>query len=290
MAPWGADSEVRPVTAEKAISFISKSWLDVRKSADEDIKRMRARAKSFTDLAYSFDKELENLRKASLNLGSESNVVPGSLVSTVRNGGGLYTALNSSKFEDLEFFVKPLSQFRRTQSNPNLANQQKQLTGHMAGSQPKADLSLLQRAFIPRVNDEDFYLKGSDGMKTQRATRNRIVPYGKDGYKSDKGSKETKPPSEEWEPLRKMKESWRDLESSATNSKSPSEFFDNLKKTQLFENVKKNLVWSIHLMHLSTSRKMYWRLFMFIYPDACRDYHHQLSRMERYAQFSKSYS
>jgi digalactosyldiacylglycerol synthase len=251
MVPWGVESEAQPVTAEKAMSFISKSWLDVRKSADEDLKRMRARAKSFTELAYSFDKELENLRKASLNLGSESNASAGSLTRTLQNGGGLYTAFNRSNFEELEFLVKPLSQFRRTQSNPDLGNQQKQLTGNMAGPQPKADLSLLRQAFIPRVNDEDFFLKGSEGMKTQWAARNRITVRGKDGFKSDsKGSKKAEPSNEEWEPLRKMKESWRDLESSAANCKSPSEFFDNLKKTQLFENVKKNLVWSVHLMHL----------------------------------------
>eukprot|EP00250_Pteridium_aquilinum_P012616 c20837_g1_i1 orf=89-2581(-) len=242
MAPWGADSEVTPVTAEKAMSFISKSWLDVRKSADEDIKRMRARAKSFTDLANSFDRELENFKKSSLNFGSD-NSTSGSFFRTFKDSGGLYTALNKSHLEELDFLRKPLSQFRRSHSNPDLANQRNQLVERRAGAEHKPDLSLLRRALIPRVNEEDFYLKGKEGMKTQRALRNRklVVREWQGSKGSQRASKNTKPSSEEWEPLRRMKESWRDLEVSAVNSKSPSEFIDNLKKTQLFENVKKNL-------------------------------------------------
>ncbi|KAI5076249.1 hypothetical protein GOP47_0008314 [Adiantum capillus-veneris] len=242
MAPWGPDSEVSTVTAEKAISFISKSWLDVRKSADEDFKRMRARAKSFTDLANSFDRELENFRKVSLNLGSGSST-SGSFFRSFKDNGGLYTALNKSHLEDLEFLRKPLSQFRRSHSNPDLANQQNQLVERRAGAGSKPDLSLLKRALIPRVNEEDFYLKGVEGMKKQRAVRNRkpIVREWHGTKSSQHSPKESKPLPEEWEPLRRMKESWRDLESTATSSKSPSEFFDNLKTTQLFENVKKNL-------------------------------------------------
>lgn len=242
MGPWGADSEVSTVTAEKAISFISKSWLDVRKSADEDIQRMRARAKSFTDLANSFDKELENFRKASLNLGSESST-SGSFFRSFKDTGGLYTALNKSNLEDLDFLRKPLSQFRRSHSNPDLANQQNQLVERRMGAGSKPDLSLLKRALIPRVNEEDFYLKGVEGMKKQRAVRNRrLVVRERHGTKSNQQpSRDSKPSPDEWEPLRRMKESWRDLEISAASSKSPSEFFDNLRKTQLFENVKRNL-------------------------------------------------
>lgn len=242
MAPWGADSEVPPVSAEKAMSFISKSWLDVRRSADEDIKRIRARAKSFTDLANSFDRELENFRKASLNLGSDKST-SGNFFRTFKDSGSLYTALNKSHLEDLDFLRKPLSQFRRSHSNPDLANQQNQLVERRVGAESKPDLSLLRQALIPRLNEEDFYLKGVEGMQTQRPWRSRkLVVQDWQGSKgSQRASKNTSSSSEEWEPLRRMKESWRDLESTAVTSKSPSEFIDNLKKTQIFENVKKNL-------------------------------------------------
>lgn len=242
MAPWGADSEVSPVTAEKAMSFISKSWLDVRKIADEDIKRMRARAKSFTDLANSFDKELENFRRASLNLGSHNNT-SGDFFRTFKDSGVLYTALNKSHLEDLDFLRKPLLQFRRSHSNPDLANQQNQLVERHMGAEGKPDISLWKQALMPRLNEEDYYLKGVEGVKTQRSRRNRkLVVRDRQGSKgSQRASKSTRTSAEDWEPLRRMKESWRDLEATAVTSKSPSEFFDNLKKTQLFENVKKNL-------------------------------------------------
>ncbi|MCO5550013.1 hypothetical protein L7F22_003490 [Adiantum nelumboides] len=242
MAPWGPESEASTVTAQKAISFISRSWLDVRKSADEDFKRMRARAKSFTDLANSFDRELENLRKVSLNLSSGSSTSE-SFFRSFKDNGGLYTALSKSHLEELEFLRKPLTQFRRSYSNPDLANQHNQLVERRAGVGSKPDLSLLKRALIPRVNEEDFYLKGVEGMKKQRASRNRkLVVRECHGTKSGQHSaEESKPIPEEWEPLRRMKESWRDLELTAASSKSPSELLDNLKKTQLFENVKKNL-------------------------------------------------
>jgi hypothetical protein len=42
-----------------------------------------------------------------------------------------------------------------------------------------------------------------------------------------------------------VKDSLRDLESTAATSKTPSEFFENVQKTEFFENVKRNLVGSI---------------------------------------------
>lgn len=53
--------------------------------------------------------------------------------------------------------------------------------------------------------------------------------------------------SQNWdEPLKKVKktveERLRDLETTAVTSKTPVEFFENVKKTEFFENVKKNLV------------------------------------------------
>ncbi|XP_042436174.1 digalactosyldiacylglycerol synthase 1, chloroplastic-like isoform X1 [Zingiber officinale] len=55
----GAESAPSPGagTAEKALSFISRGWREVRDNADADLRLMRARASSFKSLA---DRELEN--------------------------------------------------------------------------------------------------------------------------------------------------------------------------------------------------------------------------------------
>ncbi|KAH7433951.1 hypothetical protein KP509_07G094200 [Ceratopteris richardii] len=253
MAPRGPDTDISSITAEKAISFISKSWSDVRKSADEDIKRMRARAdedikrmraraKSFTDLANSFDRELENFRRVSLSLASDSSTSQ-SFFRGFQDHGGLSTAINMSNAQDLEFLRKPLSQFRRSHSNPDLGNHQNQLIEGTTRVMGKPDLSILTRALAPHIKDEDFYLKGVEGMKKQHAVRNKkFVVREFHGSKSgQRSSKDLKMFSADWQPIRRMKESWKDLESIAATSKSPSEFFENLKSTQLFENVKKNL-------------------------------------------------
>ena len=49
-------------TAEKALSFISRGWREVRDSAGADLRLMRARASSFKSLA---DREFENLLSSS---------------------------------------------------------------------------------------------------------------------------------------------------------------------------------------------------------------------------------
>ncbi|KAH7315134.1 hypothetical protein KP509_21G036000 [Ceratopteris richardii] len=242
MAPCGLDSDISSMTAEKAMSFISKSWLDVQRSADEDIKRMRARAKSFTDLANTFDKELDQFRKASLNIASDSGS-SGSFLRTFQVNGVLYGASNNSHFGDLESWRKTLSQFQRSQSSSDLLNQKNQLINWHMGAECKPDLSQLTRALSPRMNEEDFYLKNVGGMKKQRASRSKKLAIQewngpRNTHRSSKGSKIL---PDEWEPLKRMKESWRILETTAISSKSPSEFFENLKGTQWFENVKKNL-------------------------------------------------
>ncbi|KAI4369125.1 hypothetical protein MLD38_017610 [Melastoma candidum] len=54
-------NETRSPTASSAFSFLSKSWKEVRVSADADLQLMKNRANSFKNLASSFDRELENL-------------------------------------------------------------------------------------------------------------------------------------------------------------------------------------------------------------------------------------
>ncbi|CAN1277668.1 Digalactosyldiacylglycerol synthase 1, chloroplastic [Linum perenne] len=58
--PFTSRSSSSSSSSTDAFSFISKGWREVRNSAGADIQLIRARAKSFTNLASSFDRELEN--------------------------------------------------------------------------------------------------------------------------------------------------------------------------------------------------------------------------------------
>ncbi|BBM98368.1 hypothetical protein MPTK1_1g12940 [Marchantia polymorpha subsp. ruderalis] len=50
---------------------------------------------------------------------------------------------------------------------------------------------------------------------------------------------------QDWEPIKQakesVKESLKELESTTATSETPTEFFENVKKIEVFENVKKNL-------------------------------------------------
>ncbi|KAJ0714692.1 putative digalactosyldiacylglycerol synthase [Helianthus annuus] len=65
--PESSDSPAT-VTAEKAISFISKGWREVKDSTKADIRLMKARANSFKNLASSFDREFENFLRSSCSV------------------------------------------------------------------------------------------------------------------------------------------------------------------------------------------------------------------------------
>ncbi|XAR69825.1 Digalactosyldiacylglycerol synthase [Bertholletia excelsa] len=59
-SPGACPSTVAPTTTEKAFSFLSRGWIEMRDSAGADLQLMRDRANFFRSLASSFDQELEN--------------------------------------------------------------------------------------------------------------------------------------------------------------------------------------------------------------------------------------
>lgn len=91
-------------TAEKALSFISKGWREVKDSADADFRLMRARARSFKHLA---DRELENFLHSASAFSSPA--VPPPFV-------------ESRAIAEIEFVQKlrpKLSEIRRVYSSPD---------------------------------------------------------------------------------------------------------------------------------------------------------------------------
>ncbi|XP_024519355.1 digalactosyldiacylglycerol synthase 2, chloroplastic [Selaginella moellendorffii] len=243
MAAWVDSVDGR---TERALSFISRSLSDVQRSADQDFKLMKARAKSFRDLASTLDKEWENFRfpvpGSSRDLlgrfKERQHASPAPLAISP------LTAI-SAQVEDVEFIrrLRPtLSTFRRIQSDPNFVKRD-----DSKRSRDRMDLSMLKKALAPLASDGD----GDDPSTTSLEQRSPWVKGDNASWRwrergTGTSAKRTRkmvklPASEDWEPLKRMKEGLRDLESTAAKSKTPSEFLENVKKTELFENVKSSL-------------------------------------------------
>ncbi|CAM6095158.1 unnamed protein product [Calypogeia fissa] len=259
MSPWGGGGDqsssnggANVAPAERALSFISKSLSEVQKGANRDLKLMSLRAKSFRDLATTLDKEWEK--------GVESFKVPlsnvknsqANILKKIRESGSLtgpsFSAMAplsaiTSQVEDRDFLknlTPNLPSFRRVQSDPNF---QKRLTDEKtSGAGGSFGWDLVTKRYPQRA-------AGNSPWSDWSAPR--PFPGGKGGQgdmlgvKGKKVRKKNSITLEEWEPLRRakesVKESLKELESTAATSKTPSEFFENVKKTEFFENVKKNL-------------------------------------------------
>ncbi|KAK6147301.1 hypothetical protein DH2020_018213 [Rehmannia glutinosa] len=105
VASSGSSSSI--VTAEKALSFISKGWREVRSSADADLQLLKNRANSFKNLA---DRELENF----INSASKS---PFSVPTITASA-----TLNPAPHAEIDFVKKlqpKLSEIRRAYSSPD---------------------------------------------------------------------------------------------------------------------------------------------------------------------------
>ncbi|KAI3472084.1 hypothetical protein Pfo_029120 [Paulownia fortunei] len=116
------------VTAEKAFSFISKGWREVRSSADADLQLLKNRANSFKNLA---DRELENF----LNSASKS---PFSVPTITASA-----TLSPAPLAEIDFVKKlqpKLSEIRRAYSSPDFK--------FYPRPQIKIDLSAIKNAIV----------------------------------------------------------------------------------------------------------------------------------------------
>ncbi|CAM6034254.1 unnamed protein product [Sphagnum compactum] len=229
MAPRGAGGDSAKVVAAdaapavRAMSFISNSLSQVQRSAESDMELIRHRFQSLKQLSNSLDKDTLT---GSASSSSSSSSQP------------LKAAISSQDFDFLKNLKPNLSNLRRSWSDPDFLKPRDGGTGW--------DLSLGKSLMTSKGSETglvDFFSRKDLGSTRKVAGERRFVV--KQGVRRKKASRRQKLSVDEWEPLRRVKESvkdsLRDLESTAATSKTPSEFFENVQKTEFFENVKRNL-------------------------------------------------
>ncbi|KAL8259786.1 hypothetical protein R6Q59_027739 [Mikania micrantha] len=198
------------VTAEKAFSFISKGWREVKDSTEADLQLMKDRAKSFKNLASSFDREFENF----LTSASRSTFP----VPAISNSSSLSTA-------EIDFVKKlqpKLSEFRRAYSSPDFSK--RVLEKWSPRAKIRIDLSAIRNAIVSEVED-------GDGREGYRRTRVRDFSW---EWKVDGDDGQV---LKHWEPIRALKTRLRELE----HKSSSSEIIEGLKNSELMEKVKSSL-------------------------------------------------
>ncbi|KAD3337380.1 hypothetical protein E3N88_32900 [Mikania micrantha] len=198
------------VTAEKAFSFISKGWREVKDSTEADLQLMKDRAKSFKNLASSFDREFENF----LTSASRSTFP----VPAISNSSSLSTA-------EIDFVKKlqpKLSEFRRAYSSPDFSK--RVLEKWSPRAKIRIDLSAIRNAIVSEVDD-------GDGREGYRRTRVRDFSW---EWKVDGDDGQV---LKHWEPIRALKTRLRELEYKSSSS----EIIEGLKNSELMEKVKSSL-------------------------------------------------
>ncbi|XP_057778325.1 digalactosyldiacylglycerol synthase 1, chloroplastic [Salvia miltiorrhiza] len=203
-----ASTTARPsgsiVTAEKAFSFISKGWREVRSSADADLQLLKNRANSFKNLA---DKELENF----LNSASRT---PFSVPTITASA-----TLNPAPPAEIDFVKKlqpKLSEFRRAYSSPDFK--------FYPRPQIKINLSAIKNAIVAEVGEDE---DEEDERETLRKWR---------GVRLKEKEREEGQFGEFWEPIRTFKSRLRELE-----QKSSSEILEGIKNSEFVEKFKSSL-------------------------------------------------
>ncbi|KAL6005478.1 Digalactosyldiacylglycerol synthase 1, chloroplastic [Asimina triloba] len=203
-------------TAEKAFSFISRGWREVKDSADADLQLMRARANSFKNLANTFDRELENfLHSAS----SFSSVVP-----------SLSSHPPPQELEFVKRLQPKLSEFRRAYSSPDFSQKVLQRWAPRSSS-IRIDLSAIKNAIVSEVEDTAGIIDHNrDRIRRVWKLRVKEFPWDWKGGDEEDSQKE-------WEPIRALKTRLRDFE----RKSSSSEIFGNFKSSEFVERLKASL-------------------------------------------------
>ncbi|OVA07149.1 Glycosyl transferase [Macleaya cordata] len=205
-------SETSVVTAEKALSFISKGWREVRDSADADFQLMKDRANSFKNLANSFDRELENFINSATTFS-----VP---------------AIRTSTPTEIDFVKRlqpKISEFRRVYSSPDFSR--KVLEKWSPRARIRIDLSAIRNAIVSEVGDTDKIAEFDEKERLWRGKNLKLEEFWSDWKGEEEGSQK------EWQPIRALKTRLRELE----RKSSSSEIFGNFKNNEFVEKVKSSL-------------------------------------------------
>ncbi|CAI9097601.1 OLC1v1034070C3 [Oldenlandia corymbosa var. corymbosa] len=191
------------VTAEKAFSFISKGWREVRSSADADLQLIKNRANSFKNLA---DRELENF----LNSASRSTFVVPAITASA-------TTTTPAEIDFVKKLRPKLTEFRRAYSSPDFKLSQ-------WSPKPKLgiDLSAIKNAIVAEVEEDE-----EDERERFRRWR---------GVRFKEGEREDGQFGELWEPLKAFQTRLREFE-----QKSSSEIFEGIKNSEFVVKVKSSL-------------------------------------------------
>lgn len=120
------------VTAEKALSFISKGWQEVRSSADADLQLIKNRANKFKNLA---DRELENF----LNSASISPFAVPAITASVTT--------TPAEIEFVKKLRPKLSEIRRAYSSSEFK--------WPSQGKLRIDLSAIRNAIVAEVEEEE---------------------------------------------------------------------------------------------------------------------------------------
>lgn len=198
-------NETQATSSSNAFSFISKSWREVRDSADADIQLMKNRANSFKNLATSFDRELENF---------------------------LNSANRSSAPAEIDFVKKlqpKISEFRRVYSAPEISKRVLEKWGPRA--RIRIDLSAIKNAIVSEVDEER---DGGRIIEFDRGKRGRV------GFREFWGEREGEGQFREWEPIRTLKMRLREFE--RKRELSVEEIFGGFKSSEFVEKVKSSWV------------------------------------------------
>ncbi|EPS70427.1 digalactosyldiacylglycerol synthase 1, chloroplastic, partial [Genlisea aurea] len=169
------------VAAEKALSFISKGWHEVRSSADADLQLLKTRANSFKNLA---DRELENF----LNSASRSPFGVPSITASA--------TVSASPPAESDFVKKlrpKLSAIRRAYSSPDFK--------FYPRPKIKIDLSAIKNAIVAEVGEEQ-----------EVDYRDKFRKWRFKDKEKDAGQF-----GEFWEPIKVLKSRFRELEQKSSS-------------------------------------------------------------------------
>ncbi|CAK8544148.1 unnamed protein product [Lathyrus sativus] len=181
-------------------SFISKGWGEFRDSANADIRLLKDRAKSFSNLTTSFDREIENF----INSAAPGFSVP---------------AMNSSPPAEIEFVKKlqpKLSEIRRAYSSPDFSK--KVLEKWKPRATIRIDLTAIKNAIV----SEEL---GDGIVDVERGVKGRRL-----GFWEGESESETR----DWEPIRALKTKIREFEKRSSSV----EIFDGFKNSEFLEKLK----------------------------------------------------
>lgn len=218
------------------LSFLSKNWLKAQREVTElDFNLMNQTMQSFkapfNDLASSFNREWDNFRKTSLTLGDfQTSESPLFKLKEIQPPTPIAFKMEDFSISSLIPFF-PAPEEVASWKPPPLAKREPFSVRKAVAKELYLDIDhyCKEIALKPARNEPKFPV---DCKEIKEALQ--------DWQKSRKGNWQYS--LQEWEPLRRLRVSLMELESMAAASRTPKDFFENLKKIEFFENTKKTLV------------------------------------------------